>query len=832
MNQQQGWGPGAYSYQQSSSSSWSQNQPQSLSTFNSNSNSNESNGYGANNHNSHNSYNNMPSKFQQYSHVNKAPPYPQVNFLPGGYNNQQGGYSHQNQGNWNANKPWGVNAGGYGRGRGGWNAGWRRNKIKRAPKEKKFYECDLCKVRCDTPDQLNIHKSSKKHNKRVKAAEAAKNAPPPNPAKKKKPGKQKRQKFHCELCGVWCDTDTILQVHLKSKKHQKKEKQPPIANGQFRCTLCNVSCSSQHALESHMSSKRHIRNVFQHEAAKNPDICEECPPKETETPKPKPAAAPEGEESKEEEKSTEAKDDTGVKAEGTGDESKCRFKNRGASGAEEKVRCELCRMVCQNQEAYDFHISTNRHKKHVAAMNMEFKCPICCIGTNTKLMLDKHLESKNHKEMLAKLDRRKWGYQKSPSKIGAPGKRKRKRNNRKKKKKLSGLEGTVPDDAEEGVDNSNQNPEDCPRENLLPFVCLICDVRCNTQEVLNIHLASKRHFRKVKFANDQKAALFCDPCEFQASSKGDFDEHLRSKTHADAAGLSFEDGINGKRKGDFDDEPRKKAKIEEEEWKVCRLCGSEAHKFENCPIKEDRGWQIDKIERAQLKKCTTIANDRHRDLVVLFTVKDKNEKRLSSHFICCAVDVQRKMLHQALKLMSDMLRFVPHTTWYEIDYRFGNWLHKPKKSAPHLHILFAENHLLEFLSAQPAHSPIWPQGISNYEEFSLTQPVKKNYDFDLVYATKKLPWYNNFIIVDNLLLETKKGLEILLKNGVCDGSVGLRVQRNPDDPGKQIYQFFIRVSAEPFISMNEVTKSDIEKELEEASFSTYTGKQWKETARI
>merc|ERR550532_3704012 len=104
MNRQQGWGPGAFSSYQQPSNSWSQNQNQSLSSFNQGSNSNKSNdNYGANNHNSHNQYNPPSNKFQSYSSVNKAP-YAQVNFLPGGYNNQQGGYN-QNQGNnWNANK--------------------------------------------------------------------------------------------------------------------------------------------------------------------------------------------------------------------------------------------------------------------------------------------------------------------------------------------------------------------------------------------------------------------------------------------------------------------------------------------------------------------------------------------------------------------------------------------------------------------------------------------------------------------------------------------------------------------------------------------------------
>eukprot|EP00492_Amphilonche_elongata_P001255 TRINITY_DN1768_c0_g1_i1.p1 TRINITY_DN1768_c0_g1~~TRINITY_DN1768_c0_g1_i1.p1 ORF type:complete len:179 (-),score=12.47 TRINITY_DN1768_c0_g1_i1:157-693(-) len=157
------------------------------------------------------------------------------------------------------------------------------------------------------------------------------------------------------------------------------------------------------------------------------------------------------------------------------------------------------------------------------------------------------------------------------------------------------------------------------------------------------------------------------------------------------------------------------------------------------------------------------------------------------------------MLHQAMKLMTDMQQFVPDVQWYEIDYRFGTWLHKPKKSAPHLHILLPEAEFMEFLSAQPADSPIWPQGIANFQEFSLTNPAEKDYSLDRVYVKKKQVWYNNFTIVDNLLLETKHGLEVLLKNGVCDGSVGLRVGRPVSLKGGQVYQFFLRVSSDLLI---------------------------------
>jgi hypothetical protein len=82
--------------------------------------------------------------------------------------------------------------------------------------------------------------------KRVKAAEAQAAAPAvaksPTTAKKKSAsGAQRQQKFHCELCGVWCDTNTILQVHFNSKKHKKKE----LINGRKlrQVTMINLTRS-------------------------------------------------------------------------------------------------------------------------------------------------------------------------------------------------------------------------------------------------------------------------------------------------------------------------------------------------------------------------------------------------------------------------------------------------------------------------------------------------------------------------------------------------------------------------------------------------------------
>eukprot|EP00492_Amphilonche_elongata_P000417 TRINITY_DN1222_c0_g1_i2.p1 TRINITY_DN1222_c0_g1~~TRINITY_DN1222_c0_g1_i2.p1 ORF type:complete len:229 (+),score=56.39 TRINITY_DN1222_c0_g1_i2:56-742(+) len=207
-------------------------------------------------------------------------------------------------------------------------------------------------------------------------------------------------------------------------------KQGPTAAGAFKCNICNVSCSSKSALDSHMTSKRHLRNAFQLEAKK----------KALENPVE--ADVKSGEKSKCTIIAGTSDGSAAVKEEATG-EIKASVKgaatteeeNQAANGnAPERMKCELCKIVCQDQAAYDFHISTNRHKKREAAMKMQFKCEVCCVGTNTQLMLEKHMESKNHKAQVEKNKNRRWAIRKLRMQSQARRAKKRKNDDDKKRK--------------------------------------------------------------------------------------------------------------------------------------------------------------------------------------------------------------------------------------------------------------------------------------------------------------------------------------------------------------------------------------------------------------
>jgi len=60
----------------------------------------------------------------------------------------------------------------------------------------------------------------------------------------------------------------------------------------------------------------------------------------------------------------------------------------------------------------------------------------------------------------------------------------------------------------------------------------------------------------------------------------------------------------------------------------------------------------------------------------------------------------------------------------------------------------------------------------------------------------------------------------------------LRVERPVATDGEKSekghYQFFIRISAEPFVKMSAENKSNIATSMKEQGFETFTGKQWKD----
>ncbi|KAL8216027.1 hypothetical protein R6Q57_022864 [Mikania cordata] len=106
--------------------------------------------------------------------------------------------------------------------------------------------CELCKITCDTDEVFKIHLSGKKHLKKLKDSRKIPNlpltpivsqgTPVTNPTVNLESNEGKTVNLHeakpvCELCGITCDTNEMLQIHIIGKKHQKNLEKSEILIG-------------------------------------------------------------------------------------------------------------------------------------------------------------------------------------------------------------------------------------------------------------------------------------------------------------------------------------------------------------------------------------------------------------------------------------------------------------------------------------------------------------------------------------------------------------------------------------------------------------------------
>nr|GEX08408.1 zinc finger RNA-binding protein-like [Tanacetum cinerariifolium] len=187
-------------------------------------------------------------------------------------------------------------------------------------KKSATFQCEVCKISCNSNEILNMHLSGKKHLKKLKQSEEI-----PDPSDQPESTEGKSVELHqgkplsCNLCGIACNSYDMLKKHNSGKKHQKnmeKSLKPigpnpapamePVAtapmmigplqdegkivkengsNGKAKrarghedvetkkqklsqggasnalstCTLCHVVCTSPELLISHFAGKKHLK---------------------------------------------------------------------------------------------------------------------------------------------------------------------------------------------------------------------------------------------------------------------------------------------------------------------------------------------------------------------------------------------------------------------------------------------------------------------------------------------------------------------------------------------------------------------------------------------
>ncbi|GJS62371.1 zinc finger, C2H2-like protein [Tanacetum coccineum] len=182
------------------------------------------------------------------------------------------------------------------------------------------FQCEVCKISCNSNELLNMHFSGKKHLKKLKQSEEI-----PDPSDQPDSTEGKSVELHqgkplsCNLCGIACNSYDMLKKHNSGKQHQKnleKSLKPigpnpapamePVAtapmmigplqdegkmvkangsNGKAKrarghedvetkkqklsqggasnalstCTLCHVVCTNPDLLISHFAGKKHLK---------------------------------------------------------------------------------------------------------------------------------------------------------------------------------------------------------------------------------------------------------------------------------------------------------------------------------------------------------------------------------------------------------------------------------------------------------------------------------------------------------------------------------------------------------------------------------------------
>ncbi|XP_031391138.1 uncharacterized protein LOC116203524 isoform X2 [Punica granatum] len=151
------------------------------------------------------------------------------------------------------------------------------------------------------------------------------------------------------------------------------------------------------------------------------------------------------------------------------------------------VRCELCRVECNAPEILEQHKNGKRHKKNLRV----------------------HEELQNLKKQMSEPEKpaENLPAETRPHEEGACGAG--------MKRKMKGGRGGKFLKAESGLRRPVGSAQ--PKEPAFPFICDLCNVKCESQVVFNTHLTGKKHLSKMKrFQRNQslssKSQVFGPPC--------------------------------------------------------------------------------------------------------------------------------------------------------------------------------------------------------------------------------------------------------------------------------------------------------------------------------
>lgn len=266
------------------------------------------------------------------------------------------------------------------------------------------FHCEICQITCTSSELLKMHIAGKKHSQKVADLGKISNLPltpiasqdtPPStkPIENPESNEGKTVNLHeakhvCELCGISCDTNEVLQNHQKGKKHLKKMKDSgqipntpltPIASqdtpptlsvvnpesnegktvslheAKAVCELCGITCDTNEMLKIHMTGKKHRKNVEKSEKLIGPNpapITEPAAQPEVIGPLPEGVKMATADGSKRKAKRSDSGDDI---------EAKKQKILQSGTALNAVVTCTLCNVVCNSETVYHSHLAGQKH---------------------------------------------------------------------------------------------------------------------------------------------------------------------------------------------------------------------------------------------------------------------------------------------------------------------------------------------------------------------------------------------------------------------------------------------------------------------------------------
>uniref|UniRef100_A0A0A9D3L2 Matrin-type domain-containing protein n=1 Tax=Arundo donax TaxID=35708 RepID=A0A0A9D3L2_ARUDO len=248
--------------------------------------------------------------------------------------------------------------------------------------------CRFCQANCTCKSDLDNHLKSNRHDRKIEAllkeskrmamnsvsweADSHPNIVPQDE------GKPVSSVWICIICQVKCTSQSIMDSHLKGKKHRMniqalqleakrvgntapqvaKNQQPPK---EWDCSICQVKCNSESQFEDHCRSMGHRQKL---EAGMNAQPAEKD--------RPEPAAAA-------------------------------------------RWTCSLCQARCTCAGDYHNHLIGRRHRentealradpeKTVADLKSAYYCALCDVQCSGEKPMASHLGGRRHREMLEDSD--------------------------------------------------------------------------------------------------------------------------------------------------------------------------------------------------------------------------------------------------------------------------------------------------------------------------------------------------------------------------------------------------------------------------------------------